>query len=43
MTQNTNYLCTSKPSEVTKPIVQKVGTFYLQPSSVSIITVQAPT
>ena len=44
MTHNNNYLCTSKSStKATKPLVWNTGIFYLQPRSVSIITVQAPT
>ena len=43
MTRDNNYICTSILLKVTKPIVQTAEEFYLQPRSVSVITVQAPT
>ena len=42
MTHNNNYLFTSIPSKVSKPIAHNAWVFYLQPRSVSIITVKAP-
>ena len=42
MTHNNDYLCTSMPWEVEKPIIQNAGAFYLQPRCMSIITVQTP-
>ena len=42
MMYDSNYLCTSIPPKLTKLIVQNTGAFYLQPRSVSVITVQAP-
>ena len=43
MTHNDNYFCTSILSEITKPIFQNAGAFYLQLRRVSIITVQTVT